>query len=101
MRAGRSFHRFPITVEREPRLAIVEHAEDIPGRRVEGSTGGNFLVRVQGGMEVGMEDPCGSPVPTGFRLTSAVYEIAVSKAHQLTCPRCGTVAQYSKAEFYI
>lgn len=36
-------------------------------------------------MEVGMEDPCGSPVPTGFRLTSAVYEIA----------------EYSKAEFYI
>lgn len=44
---------------------------------------------------------CGSPVPSGFRLTSAVYEIAVSKAHQLTCPRCGTVAQYSKAEFHI
>lgn len=43
MRAGRSFHRFPIAVEREPRLAIVEHAEDIPGRRVEGSSGGISL----------------------------------------------------------
>ncbi|KRT77867.1 MAG: hypothetical protein XU14_C0004G0037 [Armatimonadetes bacterium CSP1-3] len=44
---------------------------------------------------------CGSPVPTGFRLTSAVYEIEVDQQHELTCPNCGTVARYTKTTFHI
>lgn len=57
-----------------------------------------------------MEDPdplyvdcrnCGSAVPTGFRLTAAVYEIMVGTRHDLTCRHCGTMASYTKAEFHI
>lgn len=57
-----------------------------------------------------MEDPeplyvscrkCGSAVPTGLRLTSKVYEIKVDAAHRLTCPGCGNIASYTKAEFHI
>lgn len=44
---------------------------------------------------------CGKPVPSGFRLTSAVYEIPAGTRHDLTCPRCGTVASYTKADFHI
>ncbi|MGQ0549139.1 MAG: hypothetical protein ACT4PY_05675 [Armatimonadota bacterium] len=40
-------------------------------------------------------------MPTGFRLTSAVYEITVGTRHELTCPGCGTMASYTKAEFHI
>ena len=44
---------------------------------------------------------CGSPVRTGLKLTSAVYEISVERRHELTCPNCGTVASYTKVEFHI
>jgi RNase P subunit RPR2 len=44
---------------------------------------------------------CGSPVPTGLRLTSAVYEIEIEEQHELTCPNCGTVARYTKVAFHI
>lgn len=44
---------------------------------------------------------CGAPVPTGLRLTSAIYEISIRKEHALTCPKCGTTAAYTKAEFHI
>ncbi len=44
---------------------------------------------------------CASPVPTPFRLTSAVYEIDVKEGHELTCPTCGTTASYTKADFHI
>jgi len=44
---------------------------------------------------------CASAVPTSFRLTSAVYEIGVEEAHELTCPTCGTTASYTKADFHI
>jgi endogenous inhibitor of DNA gyrase (YacG/DUF329 family) len=44
---------------------------------------------------------CASPVPTPFRLTSAVYEIDVEEKHELTCPTCGTTASFTKADFHI
>ncbi len=57
-----------------------------------------------------MEDPeplyvtcrfCGSPVPTGLRLTSAIYEIRVSVGYELTCPSCGKTAKYTKVDFHL
>lgn len=44
---------------------------------------------------------CSSPMPTGLRLTAAVYEISPGEGHKLTCPRCGSVASYTKREFRI
>ncbi len=44
---------------------------------------------------------CGSPVPSGLRLTVQVYEIEVEQEHELTCPNCGTVARFTKAAFHI
>ncbi len=44
---------------------------------------------------------CSSPVPTGLRLTAAVYEIPPDEGHMLTCPRCGASASYTKQEFRI
>ncbi len=44
---------------------------------------------------------CGAPVPTGLRLTSAIYELSLREEHTLTCPRCGTTAAYTKAAFHI
>jgi hypothetical protein len=44
---------------------------------------------------------CTSPVPTPFRLTSAVYELDVDESYDLTCPTCGTTASYTKADFHI
>jgi endogenous inhibitor of DNA gyrase (YacG/DUF329 family) len=44
---------------------------------------------------------CGKPVPSGFGLTSAVYEIPAGTRHDLTCPHCGTAASYTKADFHI
>lgn len=57
-----------------------------------------------------MEDPdplyvtcrnCGAAVASGFRLTSAVYELSPAIPHDLTCPRCGVQASYTKADFHI
>lgn len=44
---------------------------------------------------------CKSQVPTGLRLTGAVYEIRLEERREFTCPNCGTVATYSKAEWHI
>ncbi len=44
---------------------------------------------------------CASPVPTGLRLTAAVYEITPQQGHELTCSHCGVVATYTKVEFHI
>lgn len=44
---------------------------------------------------------CASPVPTGHRLTGKIYEISITQRYELTCPTCGTLATYMKAEFHI
>ncbi len=57
-----------------------------------------------------MEDPeplyvtckkCTRPVPTGVGLTGRIYEVPLSRGYELTCPTCGAVTTYTKAEFHI
>ncbi len=44
---------------------------------------------------------CAGPVPTGMGLTGRIYEIPLSKDYELTCPTCGAVTTYTKAEFHM